>query len=121
MEIARLYLADRGAGLLPFTLASLVIVIVLIHVPMSVGRLRALSLTILTFLLFITVFTAVKLATLAQLRNVEPRLQTEYLNSDQIIDVSVIVGLYALEIVVESVRFFGLAKRTSSSSSDYKA
>lgn len=90
----------------------------LVHTPFAVHRLKAVSLAILTFLLLILVFTAVKLATLCHLQYLEPRSETEYLSSDQIIDVSVIVALYVLGLVVEGLRFLRLAKNTSSS--DYK-
>lgn len=93
LEIVRLYLADRDAGLLPFSLASLLIILILMHIPLP-RRLRpATGAVIVVFWLFSLVFTAVQLATLVHLQNIEPRAQTEYLNSDQIIDVSVIVAL----------------------------
>lgn len=112
LEIVRLYLADRGAGLLPFTLASLVIVLVLMHVPLPGKMLLPTSALLLTFWTFSLVFTSVQLSTLAHLANVEPRAKTEYLNSDQQIDVGVIVGLYAVEFLVEGHRLLKLARRS---------
>lgn len=112
MEIVRLYLADRGAGLLPFTLASLVIILVLMHIPLPDKMLLPTSALILTFWTFSLVFTSVQLSTLAHLANVEPRAKTEYLNSDQQIDVGVIVGLYAVEFLVEGHRLLKLIKRS---------
>jgi hypothetical protein len=93
LEIARLYLADRGAGLLPFSLASLVIVLILMHIPLPVQVKPATGSVILVFWFFSVIFTAVQLSTLSSLSKVEPRLLTEYLNSDQIIDVSVFEAL----------------------------
>lgn len=93
LEIVRLYLADRGAGLLPFTLASIVIILILMHIPMSTQVRSATGIVILIFWVLSLAFTSVQLATLTALSNVEPRTATEYLNSDQIIDVSVILAL----------------------------
>lgn len=112
LEVVRLYLADRGAGLLPFTLASLVIVLILMHVPLPGKMLLPTSALILSFWTLSLVFTSVQLSTLAHLANIEPRAKTEYLNSDQQIDVGVIVGLYAIEFLVEGHRLFKLAKIT---------
>lgn len=107
LEIVRLYLADRGAGLLPFTLASLVFVLVLLHLPLPItSAVRpALSLCILVFFVLSLIFTSVELATLNMLQPIEPRSLTEYLDSDQVLDVAVIVALYALEVLVEAHRF----------------
>lgn len=109
-----MYLANRGAGLLPFTLASLVIILVLMHIPLPGKMLIPTSGLILTFWTFALVFTSVKLSTLSHLANVEPRTLTEYLNSDQQIDVGVIIGLYGIEFLVESSRLFKLFKRARS-------
>ncbi|PWN32715.1 uncharacterized protein FA14DRAFT_77038 [Meira miltonrushii] len=111
LEIVRLYLADRGAGLLPFTLASIVIILVLMHVPLPDRMLLPTSALILTFWTFALVFTSVQLATLGKLAKIEPRTNTEYLNSDQQIDVGVAVGLYAIEFLVEGHRLLKLIKR----------
>jgi hypothetical protein len=103
LEIVRLYLADRGAGLLPFSLASLVIILVLMHIPLPLQVRTATGLVIVVFWLFSIVFTSIQLATLSHLMNVEPRAGTEYLNSDQIIDVSVIVALVSVDEAAFSV------------------
>ncbi|UZJ51148.1 hypothetical protein CBS101457_000468 [Exobasidium rhododendri] len=127
LEIVRLYLADRGAGLLPFSLASLVIILILMHVPLPTQLRPATGSVILVFWFFSVIFTAVQLSTLSSLMDVEPRFGTEYLNSDQIVDVSVFEALvsvslkllakaiitnttslpqYAVALIVESVRVF---------------
>lgn len=53
---------------------------------------------ILVFWVFSIIFTSVQLATLTSLSGVEPRTATEYLDSDQIIDVSVIIALVSISI-----------------------
>lgn len=106
LEIVRLYLADRGAGLLPFSLAAILLVIILMHVPLPVHARPVANALILVFWILSLVFTSVKLATLNRLRDIEPRARTEYLNSDQVLDVGVMVGLYGLEILVECARLF---------------
>jgi hypothetical protein len=98
LEIVRLYLADRGAGLLPFSLASLVIILILMHIPMPAQVRFATGAVILVYWVLSLVFTSVQIATLTSLSGVEPRTATEYLNSDQIIDVAVIIALVSCDI-----------------------
>ncbi|CEH15762.1 hypothetical protein CBOM_04981 [Ceraceosorus bombacis] len=107
LEIVRLYLAHRGAGLLPFTLAGIVLVLIVIHVRVTPHiRLLTSSITLFFWILSV-VFTSVKLATLSKLQGPEPRIggyEDEYHDADQLIDVGVIVGLYAIFVIVEALR-----------------
>lgn len=102
LQIVRLALANRGVGLLPFNLAGISIVLVLMHVrtPDSV----AVSLTILAFWSMLITFTAVALAGMGKLVGIEDRKGTEYLLSDEMIDVGVQVGLYAVFWIIEASR-----------------
>lgn len=63
------------------------------HIPLPNEIRPATGLVIFIFWFFSLIFTSVQLATLTHLQHIEPRLATEYLDSDQIIDVSVIVAL----------------------------
>ncbi|SOV07288.1 uncharacterized protein UDID_01262 [Ustilago sp. UG-2017a] len=107
LQIVRLALADRGAGLLPFNLAGILIVLVLMH--LRTPDLRAVSSTILAFWTMLLTFTAVALPGMGKLEGIEDRKGTEYLLSDEKIDVGVQIGLYAVFWLVEASR---LVKRS---------
>lgn len=102
LQIVRLALANRGVGLLPFNLAGILIMLVLMHLPTRASS--AVSLTILAFWTMLLTFTSVALAGLGKLNGVEDRKGTEYLLSDEMIDVGVQVGLYAVFWLVEATR-----------------
>ncbi|SNX82203.1 uncharacterized protein MEPE_00909 [Melanopsichium pennsylvanicum] len=102
LQIVRLALANRGVGLLPFNLAGILIVLVLMHLRTSTTR--AVSLTILAFWSMLLTFTSVALAGLSKLNGAEDRKGTEYLLSDEMIDVGVQIGLYAVFWLVEAIR-----------------
>lgn len=102
LQIVRLALADRGVGLLPFNLAGILIMLVLMHV--RAPDLSAVSLTILVFWTMLLSFTSVALGGLGKLNGVEDRKGTEYLLSDEMIDVGVQIGLYAVFLIVEATR-----------------
>lgn len=104
LEIVRLYLAGRGAGLLPFDLASIALVLVLMHIALPTKARLAISAAITLFWCLSFIFTSIKLSTLTHLQAREPRLHTKYPASDQIIDLAVIVGLCGLVTCVEAVR-----------------
>ncbi|SAM74873.1 uncharacterized protein UBRO_01262 [Ustilago bromivora] len=107
LQIVRLALADRGAGLLPFNLAGILIVLVLMLLRTPV--LRAVNSTILAFWTMLLTFTAVALPGMGKLEGIEDRKGTEYLLSDEKIDVGVQIGLYAVFWLVEASR---LVKRS---------
>ena len=100
----RLALANRGIGLLPFTLAGIILVDIIYHVRYDTWVRPITNSIVLAFWVLSLTFTAVQLRTLAILAPVEPRLNTEYHNEDQRIDVGVIVGLYAIFTITELVR-----------------
>lgn len=102
LQITRLALANRGVGLLPFNLAGILIVLVLMHLrtPSS----SAISLTILSFWTMLLAFTGTALGGLGKLNGIEDRKGTEYLLSDEMIDVGVQVGLYAVFWIIEATR-----------------
>ncbi|GAC72946.1 hypothetical protein PANT_7c00350 [Moesziomyces antarcticus T-34] len=102
LQIVRLALADRGVGLLPFNLAGILIVLVLMHVRTADGV--AVSTVCLAFWSLLITFTSVALAGMGKLEGIEDRKGTEYLLSDEMIDVGVQVGLYAVFWVVEALR-----------------
>lgn len=89
-------------GLLPFNLAGILIVLVLMHLRTSCST--AVSLTILSFWTMLLTFTSVALGGLGKLNGIEDRKGTEYLLSDEMIDVGVQVGLYAVFWIVEVTR-----------------
>ncbi|PWN26992.1 hypothetical protein BDZ90DRAFT_232571 [Jaminaea rosea] len=107
LEIVRLALVKpntRGVGLLPFTLASILIVLIIIHIPLSTRMRPWTSAATLLFWCASIAMTSVKLRVLALMMEPEPRYGSEYLDSDQQIDVGVIVGLYAIFVIVEVIR-----------------
>ncbi|EIW80712.1 hypothetical protein CONPUDRAFT_73774 [Coniophora puteana RWD-64-598 SS2] len=112
LEVVRLRLAARGAGLLYFSLIVLLLVLVYMHIPLPYKQRLPLRVAFFTFFTLSLVFTSVKLATLEKLANIEPRTGTEYLNSDQRIDVETYLGLYAVEFLVESYRLLQLIRRS---------
>lgn len=58
----------------------------------------------LSFWTLLLTFTSVSLAGMGKLKGIEDRKGTEYLLSDEIIDVGVQVGLYAVFWIVEATR-----------------
>lgn len=81
---------------------------------------RAVSLTILAFWSCLLAFTAVAEVSFSKLKGVEDRLGTEYLLSDEMLDVGVQIGLYAIFWLFEATRLvlsFG-RKHTASASVD---
>ena len=102
LQIVRLALADRGVGLLPFNLAGILIVLGLMHARSTLPS--AVGLAVLAFWSMLLTFTAVALAGLGKLKGVEERLDTEYLLSDEMIDVGVMIGLYAVFWIIEAAR-----------------
>ncbi|SPO25056.1 uncharacterized protein UTRI_01573_B [Ustilago trichophora] len=102
LQIVRLALADRGVGLLPFNLAGILIVLVLMHARAPDSS--AVSSTVLAFWAMLLTFTSVALGGLGKLSGVEDRQGTEYLLSDEMIDVGVQIGLYAVFLIIEATR-----------------
>lgn len=102
LQIVRLALANRGVGLLPFNLAGILIMLVLMH--LGTPSPRAVSLAIFAFWTMLLTFTSVALGGLGKLNGIEDRKGTEYLLSDEMIDVGVQVGLYAVFWIVEATR-----------------
>ncbi|CAO1630108.1 unnamed protein product [Sympodiomycopsis kandeliae] len=95
---------SRGVGLLPFIYPSILLVLILSHIPLKSHFTQlAIRCAILLFWVLSLIFTAVKLRGLVLVGQVEPRDGTEYLSSDQQLDVGVIVGLYGIFVIVESI------------------
>lgn len=87
LEIVRLYLAHREAGLLPFTLGGIVIVLILMHVRTSVTVRPYTGLICLIFWTISLALTSLKFAVLVKLQDIEPRIggyQDEYHDADQV-------------------------------------
>ncbi|KAK0521287.1 hypothetical protein OC835_005951 [Tilletia horrida] len=119
LQIVRLALADRGIGLLPFNLAGILIALILMLHPSPPTRSAraATSLALIAFWALMIAFTAVAIATMQKLVGIEDRKGTEYLLSDELIDVGVQIGLYAVFFLVEAARCVGyiLGKGTTTS------
>ena len=88
--------------MLPFNLAGILIMFVLLHLRTPAAL--AVSAVMLAFWTMLLTFTAVALGGLGKLKGIEDRIGTEYLLSDEMIDVGVQVGLYAVFFIVESTR-----------------
>lgn len=83
----RLYLAHRGAGLLPFTLGGILIVLILMHVRTSVTVRPFTGLICFIFWTISLALTSLKFAVLVKLEDTEPRIggyQDEYHDADQV-------------------------------------
>lgn len=104
LELVRLYLADREAGLLPFTLGGILLSLLLLHLPAAPSMRPLASGLLLLFWSLSLGLTATKLATIKRLEGPEPRIGTKYPASDQVIDLAVIVGLYGFFVICEGVR-----------------
>ncbi|KAL9938063.1 hypothetical protein V8E36_002686 [Tilletia maclaganii] len=104
LQITRLALADRGVGLLPFNLAGILIALFLMLHPSPPTRTArtATSAALFFYWSLLIVFTAVAIATMQALKGTEDRLGTEYLLSDELLDVGVQVGCYAVFWLVEA-------------------
>ncbi|CAD6889251.1 unnamed protein product [Tilletia laevis] len=111
LQIVRLALAHRGVGLLPFNLVGIIIALVLMLHPSPPSRSArtATSLALLSFWSLLIAFTAVALAHFHSLVGIEDRKGTEYLLSDESLDVGVQVGLYGIFFLVEAARLIGYA------------
>lgn len=88
LEIVRLALvkpSSRGIGLLPFTLASILLILIVIHLPVhstsSAIRPWMTSVLALCFWIPALIFTSIKLRVLGILMGPEPRTGSEYLDS----------------------------------------
>lgn len=80
---------------------------------------RAVSLTMIGFWSCLLAFTAVSEAGFSKLKGVEDRLGTEYLLSDEALDVGVQIGLYAIFWLFEATRLvLSLGSRRTNSVGD---
>ncbi|KAK0542900.1 hypothetical protein OC861_006651 [Tilletia horrida] len=111
LQIVRLALANRGVGLLPFNLAGILIVLFMMVVPTPAHRSARTktSLAILFYWTMLIAFTGVAIGTMQKLNGIEDRKGTEYLLSDELIDVGVQIGLYAVFWLAEAGRQVGYA------------
>jgi len=100
IEVVRLALADLGVGLLPFTLATLVVAAVMHYSYGLRGQIWASVWLNVELFVSIAVVNGVKLA--GELKEgLGTRKGTKYPMSDQVTDVGVIVGLYVILGVLE--------------------
>ena len=84
LEIVRLALVkpnSRGIGLLPFTLASILIILIVSHIPLASSLRPWTCAVILLFWCASLTFESIKLRVLALMMTPEPRYGSEYLDS----------------------------------------
>jgi hypothetical protein len=100
LEVARLILADLGIGLLPFVWPAFLIATFLRFSHGGRGRLERYWIASIVLWIFLVVTNVVRLVQMSQ-EGVNTRKGTMYPMSDQVTDVAVEVGLYAVLVFVE--------------------
>lgn len=123
IELVRLALADRGIGLLPFTLVGLLLALALsFGVRGSMLRFSA-HVMLIAYWVLMVVVSAIKTGTLVKLEGTEDRKGTKYPSLDQITDIAVLLVLYVILFLLELVQFRWLqsATRMYQQSADGKA
>ena len=102
LEITRLSLAHLGIGLLPFTFVSLILAFALHFTRGFRGRILGWKWANLAVLIALAVTNGVKIAEEVK-EGTGQRKGSKYPESDEIIDVSVMVGVYAALAILETV------------------
>jgi len=111
LEIVRLALADMGVGLLPVgVIANMVVLLMLTFGGMGfgMGRVRNMhvSLALLVYWVFISIFEAVKVARLDKYNDLHAAKGTDYPSSDWLLDNAVMLGLYIIFVGFEAVHLY---------------
>ena len=102
LEITRLSLAHLGIGLLPFTFVSLILAFALHFTRGFRGRVLGWKWANLSVFVALAVTNGVKIAEEVK-EGTEQRKGSKYPESDEIIDVAVMVGVYAALAILETV------------------
>lgn len=102
LEITRLSLASLGVGLLPFIFVSLLLAGVLHHTYGLRDRIRGWRWANVGLWVALIVVELVKISEEVK-EGVDTRKGTKYPMSDEVIDVGVMVGVYAVVAVLEVV------------------
>ncbi len=100
LEIARLSLADVGIGLLPFTFMSILVAGVLHATRGGRGRIRGWRWANLAVWIALAIMNSIKIAEEVK-EGLDTRKGSKYPESDEIIDVSVMVGVYVALGILE--------------------
>lgn len=100
LEIARLSLADLGIGLLPFTFVSILVAGVLHATRGASGRIRGWRWANLVVWIALAIMNSIKIAEEVK-EGLDTRKGSKYPESDEIIDVSVMVGVYVALGILE--------------------
>lgn len=112
LEIVRLSLLHYGIGLLPFAYVGLIMGAALHWTRGAHGRVNVWQAVNLVIWLGSIVMAVVKVAGLAK-EGIDARKGSEYPMSDQVIDVGVMAGVYAVIAALEVVMAARRGKRTS--------
>ena len=102
LEITRLSLAHLGIGLLPFTFVSLILAFALHLTHGFSGTIMGWKWANLAVFIALAIANGVKIAEEVK-EGIDQRKGTKYPESDEIIDVAVMVGVYAALAVLETV------------------
>ena len=102
LEITRLSLAHLGIGLLPFTFVSLILAFALHLTHGFSGKVMSWKWANLAAFIALAITNGVKIAEEVK-EGIDQRKGTKYPESDEIIDVAVMVGVYAALAVLETV------------------
>ena len=103
LEMIRLANLKYGIGLLPFTPATTAIAIAVILCRHSLGSSLVLSIDLSVYWALSIAFQAVKLHTQIVLRKPFPRVGSQYPASDQITDLSVLIGCLGVLLILELI------------------
>ena len=110
LEIVRLELIHFGIGLLPFVYAGLIIAMFLYWTEGLKGRIRGWQAVNAVVWIGGIVMSAVKVVGLSK-EGIHSRKGSKYPLSDQVIDVAVMAGVYAVVAILEVVLGFWRALR----------
>ena len=103
LEIARLSLAKLGIGLLPFTYVTLLVAFIMRFTKGLRGRIQGWRWVNIAVFGALAVANCVKIAEEVK-EGINTRKGTKYPESDEVIDVAVMVGVYVALIVLELLR-----------------
>ena len=102
LEITRLALAHLGIGLLPFTFVSLILAFALHLTDGFRGKVASWKWANLAVFIALAIANGVKIAEEVK-EGIDQRKGTKYPESDEVIDVAVMVGVYAALAILETV------------------
>ena len=103
LEITRLSLANLGIGLLPFTYVTLIVAFVMRLTKGFRGRVQGWRWANVAVFVALAIANGVKIAEEVK-EGIDTRKGTKYPESDEVIDVAVMVGVYVALVVLELLR-----------------